>query len=156
YAQAPAKNELVYVGHTGTGFNERELARLMKLLKPLETKDCPFRERSRTNERPHWVRPTLVAAVKFTEWTADGKLRHPVYLGLRDDKNAEDVIREPEVKLQSATRSSRPNPETRRGARASSVHVTSSRTSGKPSARTVGSQRELVAQLADLEQSRKD
>ena len=47
---------LVYVGHTGTGFNERELARVMKLLKPLETTTCPFTERPKTNERPHWVR----------------------------------------------------------------------------------------------------
>ena len=78
--------DLVYVGHTGTGFNERELARVMKLLMPLEIDDCPFKNRPKTNERPHWVRPELVAQIKFTEWTADAKLRHPVYLGLRDDK----------------------------------------------------------------------
>ena len=48
----------VYVGHTGTGFNERELARVMKLLKPLETKTCPFTTRPKTNERPHWVSPS--------------------------------------------------------------------------------------------------
>src|SRR5262249_31485626 len=70
---------LVYVGHTGTGFDERELARVMKLLRAIEVDKCPYRERPPTNERPHWVRPTLVAAVKFSEWTADGKLRHPVY-----------------------------------------------------------------------------
>ena len=87
YEQARARSSLaVYAGHTGTGFNEQELARVMKLLKPLETNDCPFKPRPKTNERPHWVQPTLVAQIKFTEWTADGKLRHPVYLGLRDDK----------------------------------------------------------------------
>src|SRR6185295_15490251 len=43
---------------------------------------------------PHWVRPELVAQIKFTEWTADAKLRHPVYLGLRDDKKPTDVRRE--------------------------------------------------------------
>ena len=85
---------LTYVGHTGTGFDERELARLMKLLKPLETKVCPFRELPPSNERPHWVRPTLVVQVKFTEWTEEGRLRHPVYLGLRDDKKATGVVRE--------------------------------------------------------------
>jgi bifunctional non-homologous end joining protein LigD len=89
-------DELVYVGHVGTGFNEKELARLMKLLRPLETADCPFRDPPKSNERPHWVKPALVAQVKFTEWTSDGRLRHPVYLGLRDDKKAEDVRREPE------------------------------------------------------------
>ena len=78
----------------------------MKLLKPLETSTCPFRELPPSNERPHWVRPTLVAQVKFTEWTEDGRLRHPVYLGLRDDKKAAGVVREP-------TESRTENPEPR-------------------------------------------
>src|SRR5439155_20251515 len=90
---------LVYVGHTGTGFNEAELARVMKLLAPLETSTCPFADRPKTNERPHWVKPKLVAQIKFTEWTADGKLRHPVYLGLRDDKKPEEVRREGTTKV---------------------------------------------------------
>ena len=85
---------LVYVGHTGTGFNERELERVMKLLRPLERADAPFTPRPRTNERPHWVEPRLVAQIRFTEWTADAKLRQPVYLGLRDDKDPREVIRE--------------------------------------------------------------
>jgi bifunctional non-homologous end joining protein LigD len=85
---------LIYTGHTGTGFNEKELARLMKLLTPLETNACPFAVKPKTNQRPHWVRPERVAQIKFTEWTGDGKLRHPVYLGLRDDKRAADVTRE--------------------------------------------------------------
>ena len=97
---------LVYVGHTGTGFNERELARVMKLLEPIEIHESPFSVRPRTNERPHWAAPRLVAQIKFTEWTADGKLRHPVYLGLRDDKDPRDVRREPAVRLH-ATSSSR-------------------------------------------------
>ena len=91
---ASCQSPLVYAGHTGTGFNEKELARVMKLLKPLETRESPFTVTPKTNEKPHWVRPELVAQVKFTEWTADGKLRHPVYLGLRDDKKPEDVMRE--------------------------------------------------------------
>lgn len=99
-----APRKLTYVGHTGTGFNERELARLMKLLRPLETADCPFEPRPRTNERPHWVEPRLVAQIKFTEWTSDAKLRHPVYLGLRDDKKPLDVVREANVRLHAASR----------------------------------------------------
>jgi bifunctional non-homologous end joining protein LigD len=93
-SQSPSPQPLVYTGHTGTGFNEKELARLMKLLRPLETKTCPFKTKPKSNEPAHWVKPELVAQVKFTEWTADGKLRHPVYLGLRDDKKAADVMRE--------------------------------------------------------------
>src|SRR6059058_5785971 len=93
---------LIYVGHTGTGFNEKELARVMKLLKPRETKECPFRGRPKTNERAHWVRPELVAQIKFTEWTADGRLRHPVYLGLRDDKKPTEVRREEHLRVRSS------------------------------------------------------
>ena len=92
-------DRLIYSGHTGTGFNEKELARVMKRLKPLEATDPPFTPKPKTNERPHWVRPELVAQIKFTEWTADGKLRHPVYLGLRDDKRPTDVHREDTSRL---------------------------------------------------------
>ncbi len=87
---------LRYVGHVGTGFDSKELEKVMKLLRPLETDTSPFRERVPKNETPHWVQPTLVAEVRFTEWTSDGILRHPVYLGLRDDKNATEVRRERE------------------------------------------------------------
>lgn len=82
---------LRYVGHTGTGFDQKELSRVYALLKAREVRESPFAMRVKTNEPAHWVRPELVAEVKFTEWTADGKLRHPVYLGLRDDKRAEGV-----------------------------------------------------------------
>ena len=85
---------LTYTGHTGTGFNQAELERLWKLLKPREVARSPFSSPLKTNESAHWVRPDLVAQVRFTEWTADGKLRHPVYLGLRDDKRPEEVRRE--------------------------------------------------------------
>jgi bifunctional non-homologous end joining protein LigD len=88
---------LTYVGHTGTGFDHAELQRVWKLLKARETPTSPFGERIKTNEPPHWVRPDLVAQVRFTEWTDDNKLRHPVYLGLRDDKLPGDVKREGEV-----------------------------------------------------------
>jgi bifunctional non-homologous end joining protein LigD len=85
---------LKYVGHTGTGFNGAELDRVWKLLKARVITQSPFSSRIKTNEPAHWVRPDLVAQVKFTEWTSDDKLRHPVYLGLRDDKRAADVVRE--------------------------------------------------------------
>lgn len=85
---------LIYVGHSGTGFNQAELARVWKLLKVRETSKSPFAAPIKSNEPAHWVRPDLVAQVRFTEWTADGKLRHPVYLGLRDDKRADEVVRE--------------------------------------------------------------
>jgi bifunctional non-homologous end joining protein LigD len=137
--QAPVP-PLIYVGHTGTGFNERELSRLIKLLKPLETDECPFAPRPRTNERPHWVKPVLVAQIKFTEWTADGKLRHPVYLGLRDDKKPEDIVREPDGRLHRASRRG-PAPSSGRG---------------KESVRSAGSTQPLLERLHELEQARRD
>ena len=74
---------LKYVGNIGTGFDEKELARVSKLLKAREIKTSPFSEKITTSEPAHWARPDLVAQVRFTEWTSDNKLRHPVYLGLR-------------------------------------------------------------------------
>jgi bifunctional non-homologous end joining protein LigD len=85
---------LAYAGHTGSGFNQRELERVFGLLKPLASDSPPFKIRPRTNERPHWTKPSLVAQVKFTEWTDDGILRHPIYLGMRDDVKPETVRRE--------------------------------------------------------------
>ena len=89
-----AGGALDYVGHTGTGFTERELERLAARLRQLETSQCPFAVRPPTNERPHWVRPEVVVQVGFTEWTSDGKMRHPKYLGVRDDVDPHGVRRE--------------------------------------------------------------
>ena len=97
-----APDDLEYVGHTGPGFDDAELRRVARLLGPLETATCPFRPRPRTNERPHWVEPRYVAEVTFAEWTADRKLRHPQYLGLRDDIPVADVKREPIRRVSSA------------------------------------------------------
>src|SRR5207247_7588989 len=80
-----ADGELVYAGHTGTGFSRAALGDVYARLSRLERKASPFNTTPRTNERAHWTRPSLVAEIKFNEWTADGKLRQPVYLGLRDD-----------------------------------------------------------------------
>lgn len=92
-----AEGQLRYIGHTGAGFSDAELGRVWKALQTIKTKTSPFATTPRTNERAHWVRPQLVAEVKFTEWTADGKLRHPTYLGLRDDVKPASVRKEPEA-----------------------------------------------------------
>ena len=92
------RGTLKYVGHTGTGFDQKELARVWKLLKARETRQSPFSAKFKTNEPAHWITPDLVAQIRFTEWTADEKLRHPVYLGLRDDAPAAAVtIEKPAV-----------------------------------------------------------
>ena len=130
---------LVYTGHIGTGFDERERSRVMKLLGPLEIDQPPFVETPATNERPHWVKPRLIAQVRFTEWTTDGKLRHPVYLGLREDKRPFDVVRETAAPVHHP---SRPRPA---GARDSDSN-------GADHAARV----DLIRQLEALEESRRD
>lgn len=91
-----ASGQLQYIGHTGAGFSDAELERVWRRLKALHTTTCPFGQAPKTNEHPHWVKPRLVAEVKFTEWTADGRLRHPTYLGLRDDVDPAQVRKEPQ------------------------------------------------------------
>ena len=88
------EGELRWAGSVGTGFDERELNRLATLFRSRGVDASPFADRFKTIERHHWVKPDLVAQVRFTEWTSDGLLRHPVYLGLRDDKPAREVRRE--------------------------------------------------------------
>ena len=85
------EGQLRYVGHTGGGFTHDSLRAMRRRLDALEQKTTPFVSAPRTNERAHWVRPELVVEVKFAEWTADGKLRQPIFLGTRDDKDARDV-----------------------------------------------------------------
>jgi bifunctional non-homologous end joining protein LigD len=79
--------KLYYSGHVGGGFNLNSLEQTIKLLKKLETKRSPFEEVPRTNEPVHWVKPKLVCEVKFAEWTSDRRMRQPIFLGLRDDKD---------------------------------------------------------------------
>lgn len=88
------RGALRWAGSVGTGFDQKELDRVAALLAGLSTPSSPFAESFKTMERPHWVKPTLVVEVRFTEWTSDGLLRHPVYLGMRTDKKAKDVRRE--------------------------------------------------------------
>jgi bifunctional non-homologous end joining protein LigD len=85
---------LKYVGHVGGGFSEKTLAAVATRLEALEQKASPFEALPPSNERPHWVRPALVVEVQFGEWTADGILRHPVFLGVRDDVDPAKVRRE--------------------------------------------------------------
>jgi bifunctional non-homologous end joining protein LigD len=85
------QEQLHYVGHMGGGFTHQGLADMYKRLKPLERTTPPFIDPPKTNEPAHWVEPKIVVEVKFSEWTADRKLRQPIFLGVRDDKDALDV-----------------------------------------------------------------
>ncbi len=84
---------LRHAGKVGTGFDRRTLLDLRARLDELATSEPPFADHVH-EARAHWVEPTLVAQIAFTEWTRDGRLRHPRFLGLRDDKAARDVVHE--------------------------------------------------------------
>ena len=82
--------ELHYVAHVGGGFNERTLTSSFKLMQSLKSDQSSFMQVPKTNEPVQWLKPKLVAEVKFSEWTADMRLRQPVFVGWREDKKAED------------------------------------------------------------------
>jgi bifunctional non-homologous end joining protein LigD len=99
--------KLVFAGKVGTGFTAKSLSMLHKKFRTQERSDCPFVDLpSKQNgqwvqgitpsmmRKMHWLNPVFVCEIKFAEWTRDGKLRAPVFLGLREDKKPSDVIRE--------------------------------------------------------------
>jgi ATP-dependent DNA ligase len=97
--------KLKFAGRVGTGFSEKLLKSLSVELNKIAVKACPFYELPATGrgldpglpaaEMKHciWVNPSMVCEVKFTEWTRDDRLRQPVFLGIREDKNASEVVR---------------------------------------------------------------
>ena len=91
----PDGNKLTYVGHTGSGFTDKGLKELYEMLKPLIQKKSPFDEVVKTNAPVTWVKPLLLAEIKFTEWTTDKKMRHPIFLRLRNDKTVKEINMEP-------------------------------------------------------------
>ncbi|MBV9718951.1 MAG: non-homologous end-joining DNA ligase [Candidatus Eremiobacteraeota bacterium] len=85
---------LRYVGSVGTGFSAKLLRDLHARLRLLERKTSPFLNKVEANAPKHWASPELVVEVRFSEWTRDGYLRQPAYMGLRPDKSAADVVAE--------------------------------------------------------------
>ncbi len=88
-----AGDVLLYAGKVGTGFTHRMLQGLASALEGLVTDECPFTPAPKVRGA-RWARPEMVAAVSFTEWTTEGRLRHPSFQGLRTDKDPRDVVRE--------------------------------------------------------------
>jgi bifunctional non-homologous end joining protein LigD len=89
-----AKKRWVYVGHVGTGFDQAALKSLNGTMQLLRTDKKPFDQKVKGEKMITWLVPKLVGEVKFTEWTSENEMRHPVFLGLRTDKKASGVIRE--------------------------------------------------------------
>ncbi len=87
-------DELRYIGHSGGGFGTRNLKEIRQRLDPLIQKECPFKVKPEMKTPATWVRPELVCEVVFHGWTDEGLMRQPVFLRLREDKHAREVVRE--------------------------------------------------------------
>jgi len=150
----------IYVGHTGGGFTRQALNDMYKRLKPLERKTSPFEETPKTNEKAHWVKPEVVVEVKFSEWTADRRLRQPIFVGLRDDKDAKDVeIEAPSVQRKPirggtvAKRQARPNvPARAKGAAKSSTSKAGRSRSGSVKTHEKVDKTGIMRQLSAVEE----
>jgi bifunctional non-homologous end joining protein LigD len=100
-------DELTYIGHSGGGFGAKNLKEVREKLDPLIQEKCPFKVEPETNTPVTWLKPKLVCEVTFSGWTEDGIMRQPVFLRLREDKAAREVVREEAVEnLASGTEKS--------------------------------------------------
>src|SRR5438874_1015596 len=98
------KGKLSYVGKVGTGFSARLIEEMMARMKPLETDKAPVEVPRGDRRGAHYIKPQLVAEIAFTEFTNEGILRHPSFIGLREDKPAKDVVREVPQHLEAVTK----------------------------------------------------
>ncbi len=87
-------DELIYIGHSGGGFTMKDMREIREKLDPLIQRECPFTVEPKTNTPATWVKPELVCEVSMSGWTEDAVMRHPVFLRLREDKAAGDVVRD--------------------------------------------------------------
>ena len=135
-------DRLIYAGHMGGGFSRASLEDMYRRLLPLERPASPFETTPRTNEPAHWVRPKVVVEVRFNEWTADGKLRQPIFLGVRDDKEAREVTRERTSVQRRGARKRVPasRSSTRRVAKRDAGHVAPKRSSGRRGTESIEAQ----------------
>jgi bifunctional non-homologous end joining protein LigD len=164
------EDRLCYVGHTGGGFNREGLREMRERLQRLEQARSPFDVTPRTNERPHWTKPDVVVEVKFAEWTSEGRLRQPIFLGVRDDKNAHDVHLERESiqrlthmseGIRGRSRSTTPKSGSVRRAPPRQAKAAKKRGMKKGAKRAKspaakGAERDVVAQIEKLQRERRD
>ena len=152
----------IYAGHTGGGFTRQGLQDMYRRLKPLERKSSPFEETPKTNEKAHWVDPKIVVEVKFSEWTADRRLRQPIFLGVRDDKDAKEVgVEKTSVQKKAADggRVSRHEERESVAARARTTAKKSAPAKTKSTARKASAKSDtnaIIQQLDEIEKKRGD
>lgn len=107
------KDQLHYVGHVGSGFNDESLAHVLEKVRKLTTKTCPFTSKPPLHGTTTWVQPELVAEVTFSSWTEDGHLRAPVFVRLRDDVAADAIVEGPEKEGPAKKKKARAKPTAR-------------------------------------------
>jgi bifunctional non-homologous end joining protein LigD len=144
--------QLVYVGHAGGGFTRDGLAAMARRLAPLARKTSPFATPVPTNEAAHWVRPEVVVEVKFIEWTSDGRLRQPIVLGVRDDKDAREVTREGES-VQSAGKGAKPAGKTAAAESSATTKPATKKRTAPATPRVAGARATTAEKLARIEES---
>lgn len=99
-------DELIYCGHTGTGFNDKKLEEVYDLLQLKITKNSPFKIKPKTNAPATWVKPEVVCEIKYSEITKDGIFRHPVFVTIREDKDAKEIkVKNPKLKTMKTKKS---------------------------------------------------
>jgi bifunctional non-homologous end joining protein LigD len=155
-------DRFIYVGHTGGGFTREGLNDMYKRLKPLDRKTSPFEETPKTNEKAHWVTPEVVVEVKFSEWTADRRLRQPIFVGVRDDKNAKEVgIEAPSMQRKAIRGATMVKHQSRKsvsarakaGTKTSAPKTTKAARSAPPKTRGKLDQSGISAQLSAIEEA---
>jgi bifunctional non-homologous end joining protein LigD len=104
------EGKLIYAGHAGGGYKDKEMAGILARLKKLEIKKSPFANEVETDATTHWIKPELVAEIKYATLTAGGKIRKPaIFLGFREDKPATEVVKEiPEIPDEGKSEKSKP------------------------------------------------
>lgn len=126
--------ELKYIGQTGSGFDETLLSDIHKKLEKLVTDDCPFKTKPKTPQPATWVKPQMICEVKFQEWTREGSMRHPIFMGIRNDKKPGEVSREKVVPLKEAKSKSENDTEMKTDQKKTTKSAADSDTSKKASA----------------------
>jgi bifunctional non-homologous end joining protein LigD len=109
-------DDFIYIGHSGGGFTDASLKEIKNKLKPLIRKTSPFKTVPKTNSPVKWITPSIVCEVSFSEWTGEGVMRHPIFEGLREDKDAKEVVKEkPEDEKKMKNKSNKKTSKTGHG-----------------------------------------
>ena len=129
-------DELIYIGHTGSGFNKKSLGQIYNMLQPFITDECPFKKCPKGNMPVTWVKPKLICEIKFAEWTKDRIARQPIFMGLRVDKKAKDVTFEKPVNIAMIKNTKENKGEKKSKAKSEKVKTIASKKAGIQSAKS--------------------